>query len=71
MSYRLISLLGLFVFVGFSYLCSNNRQLIPWNTVLWGIALQLVLGVLLLKSAIADSYFSVFGFGCRGVSQFF
>ena len=61
MSYRLISLLGLFVFVGFSYLCSNNRQLIPWNTVLWGIALQLILGVLLLKSAIGLRIFQFLG----------
>ncbi|MGF1589705.1 MAG: NupC/NupG family nucleoside CNT transporter [Pleurocapsa sp.] len=52
MTSRLISLLGLLVFVGVSYLCSNNRQRIPWHTVLWGIALQLILGVLILKSQI-------------------
>jgi len=61
MSYRLISLLGLFVFVSISYLCSNNRKLIPWNTVLWGIALQLILGVLLLKSAIGLRIFQFLG----------
>ncbi len=61
MSYRLISLLGLFVFVGIGYICSNNRKLIPWNTVLWGIALQLILGVLLLKSAIGLRTFQFLG----------
>lgn len=61
MTYRLISLFGLLVFVGISYLCSNNRQLIPWNTVLWGIALQLILGVLLLKSAIGLKLFKFLG----------
>lgn len=61
MNYRLISLLGLFIFVGFSYLCSNNRKLIPWNTVLWGIALQLILGVILLKSAIGLRIFQFLG----------
>ncbi|MGB5634156.1 MAG: NupC/NupG family nucleoside CNT transporter [Waterburya sp.] len=61
MSYRLISLLGLFVFVAISYLCSNNRKLVPWNTVLWGVALQLILGVLLLKSAIGLRVFQFLG----------
>ncbi len=61
MSYRLISLLGLFIFVGIGYICSNNRKLIPWNTVLWGIALQLILGVLLLKSAIGLKTFQFLG----------
>ena len=61
MSYRLISLLGLFVFIGIGYLSSNNRRLIPWNTVLWGIALQLILGVLLLKTAIGLRAFQFLG----------
>ncbi len=61
MSYRLISLLGLFIFVGIGYICSNNRKLIPWNTVLWGIALQLILGILLLKSAIGLKTFQFLG----------
>lgn len=61
MSYRLISLLGLFVFVGISYLCSNNRKLVPWNTVLWGIALQFILGLFLLKSAIGLRAFQFLG----------
>ncbi len=61
MSYRLISLLGLFIFVGISYLCSNNRKLVPWNTVLWGIALQFILGLFLLKSAIGLRTFQFFG----------
>ena len=61
MSYRLISLLGLFVFVGISYLCSNNRKLVPWSTVLWGIALQLILGLFLLKSVIGLRAFQFLG----------
>ena len=61
MSYRFISLLGLLVFVCISYICSNNRKFIPWNTVLWGIALQLILGVLLLKSEIGLKTFQFLG----------
>ncbi len=49
---RLISLLGLIVFVGVGYLFSHNRQSVPWHTVLWGVALQLILGVLILKTTL-------------------
>ena len=52
MIYHLISLFGLIAFIGTGYIFSNNRRLIPWHTVLWGVALQLILGVLILKSAI-------------------
>ena len=58
---RLISLLGLFVFIGISYLCSNNRKLVPWNTVLWGVGLQLILGVIILRSAIGLRAFQYLG----------
>ena len=61
MNYRLISLLGLFVFIGISYLCSNNRKLVPWKTVLWGVALQSMLGIVLLKSAIGLRVFQFLG----------
>ena len=61
MSYRLISLLGLLVFIGISYLFSHNRKLVPWNTVLWGIALQLILGIVILKTAIGLRAFQFLG----------
>ena len=70
MSYHLISLLGLIAFIGISYLFSNNRQLIPWHTVLWGVALQLILGVFILKSAIGLTVFQFLGSGVRQFLDF-
>ena len=61
MSYHLISLLGLIAFLGIGYLCSNNRKLIPWHTVLWGVALQLILGVFILKTKIGLTVFQFLG----------
>ena len=61
MSYHLISFLGLIVFIGIGYIFSYNRQLIPWRTVLWGVALQLILGVFVLKSALGLSIFQFLG----------
>lgn len=46
---RLISLLGLGVFVGIAYLLSSNRRAVRWRTVLWGLGLQILLGVLIIK----------------------
>ena len=61
MNYRLVSLLGLLVFIGISYLFSHNRRLVPWHTVLWGVALQLILGIIVLKSAIGQRTFQFLG----------
>jgi len=47
---RVISLLGIFVFVGLSYALSINRRAIRWQPVFWGIGLQLVLGILILRT---------------------
>ncbi|MDF0554738.1 NupC/NupG family nucleoside CNT transporter [Kamptonema sp. UHCC 0994] len=47
---RLISVLGLAVFVGLSYAFSVNRRAVRWAPVLWGIALQLILAVLIIRT---------------------
>ncbi|CAD5943718.1 NupC/NupG family nucleoside CNT transporter [Planktothrix agardhii 1803] len=64
---RGISLLGLFVFVGISYLCSVNRQAVRWHPVLWGIGLQFILAVLILKT---QAGFALFEFLGNAVSHF-
>lgn len=58
---RLISLIGIFVFVGISYALSVNRRGIRWVPVLWGIALQLIFGVLILKTKPGFAVFKFFG----------
>ena len=63
MNQRLISLLGLIVFIGCGYLCSNNRSRIRWSTVLWGIGLQLILAVLILKTTFGLTLFQFLGKG--------
>ena len=48
---RLISVLGLAVFVGLCYAFSVDRRAVKWPPVLWGIALQLIFAILILKTA--------------------
>ena len=64
---RAISALGLVVFVGLSYAFSINRRAIKWRLVLWGIALQLIFALLILKTTVG---FAVFKFLGDVVSQF-
>ena len=61
MSDRVISLLGLLVFIAIGYLGSNNRKAVRWNTVGWGVGLQLVLGVIILKTQVGLAVFQFLG----------
>ena len=58
---RFISVLGLAVFVGFSYVFSVDRRAVKWPPVLWGIALQLIFAILILKTAPGLAVFKFLG----------
>ena len=58
---RAIALLGLAVFVGFAYLISVNRTAIRWRPVLWGLALQLVFALFILRTAVGLAVFQWLG----------
>jgi CNT family concentrative nucleoside transporter len=47
---RLISAFGLVVFIGLAYIFSANRSAVRWPTVLWGVALQLVFALLIIRT---------------------
>ncbi len=66
MQLKLISLLGLIAMVVFAWLCSFNRKKFPWHTVFWGIALQFVFGLLILKTS---GGVAIFDFAQRAVSK--
>jgi CNT family concentrative nucleoside transporter len=54
---RLICLLGLLVFVALAWALSSNRRLFPWRVVLTGLGLQLVFGVLILRTGAGKGIF--------------
>ncbi len=58
---RLVSLLGLLVFIAVAYGLSVNRSAIRWQPVLWGIALQIIFALLILRTAIGLSIFQFLG----------
>jgi len=54
---RAVSALGLVVMVGIAWLFSLERRRFPWRTVLVGLAMQLALGLLLLRTAPGRVFF--------------
>ncbi|MFH1176590.1 MAG: NupC/NupG family nucleoside CNT transporter [Acidobacteriota bacterium] len=54
---KLVSALGFVVFLGLAFALSRNRRAIPWRTVLWGIALQVLVAVLIIKTPMGFEFF--------------
>jgi len=54
---RAIAAGGLLVLIGIAWICSSERRRFPWRVVACGLALQLGLGVLLLRTAPGRSFF--------------
>ncbi|XP_032227058.2 solute carrier family 28 member 3 isoform X1 [Nematostella vectensis] len=64
---RLISLAGLCVNILVCWLFSKNRRKIRWRPVFWGLALQFIFGLLILRT---PQGFSVFNFFGRNIQAF-
>ncbi len=45
---NLVSLAGIFVFIGCAWLLSENRRAFPWRVVAWGLGLQFLFAALVL-----------------------
>ena len=44
-AYNLVSFLGIFVLAGVAWLFSSNRKVVNKRVLLWGIGLQLLVGL--------------------------
>ena len=56
MAERLISLLGVLAIFGFCLLISKDRKSINWTLVAWGFGLQVIFGILILKTYPAEIF---------------
>jgi CNT family concentrative nucleoside transporter len=54
---RAISAFGLVVMIAIAWLFSNDRRRLPWRTIGVGLAIQLLLGLLLLRTAPGRGFF--------------
>ena len=53
------SLFGMICIIGLAWLCSRNRKAFPTRIVLWGLGLQLIIGILILKTSFGLKAFNV------------
>lgn len=67
---RAVSLGGLVVMIGIAWVLSVNRRGIRWRPVLWGVALQLVLGLLILNPTLQGFFFDIVDSGVRKLLSF-
>lgn len=67
---RALSLSGIFVMVAIAWMLSTNRKAISWRPVLWGIGLQLLLGVIVLNPALQFFFFDVVDGGVKKLLSF-
>jgi CNT family concentrative nucleoside transporter len=52
---------GAVVILAIAVLCSTNRRAINWRTVAWGLTLQVVFALLVLKTSIGQRVFTTLG----------
>ena len=67
---RLLSFTGIFVMVALAWMLSENRGAIQWRPVIWGVVLQLVLGIIVLSPALSGFFFEVVDGGVRRLLSF-
>ncbi|MCS7338613.1 MAG: Na+ dependent nucleoside transporter domain protein, partial [Verrucomicrobiae bacterium] len=70
MMLKLVSLLGVAVFIAVAWLMSPHRKLFPWRTVLWGLALQFAFAVLILETPVGRAVFGFTGAAVQKLVQF-
>jgi CNT family concentrative nucleoside transporter len=52
---------GALVILGMAYACSTNRRAINWATVAWGVSLQLLFAMIVLKTSAGQRVFATLG----------
>ena len=58
---RLLPLLGIVVFLAIAYALSTDRKAISLRTLLWGLGLQLALGLFVLRTQVGQDLFAWIG----------
>jgi CNT family concentrative nucleoside transporter len=68
--HQLVSVFGLFVLLGICWAASNNRKAIRWRVVAWGMGLQILFALLILKTAPGEKIFELLSRGFDRLIRF-
>lgn len=63
---RLTSFVGIFLIAGSCYAISENRKAVDWRPVIWGIILQMLVGLVILSPTVSRFFYDVVD---KGVNQ--
>jgi len=63
-------LFGAIVILSIAYAFSTNRKAINWTTVAWGVGLQVLFALIVLKTSIGQQVFSTLGDGINKLLSF-
>jgi len=63
-------LFGAIVILSLAVLASNNRRAINWRTVAWGLSLQVIFAILVLKTSLGQRVFETLGAGINKLLGF-
>lgn len=49
-----VSLMGFVIFASVAWLLSSNRRRVAWKTIAWGVALQLIIGLIIFRLPVSQ-----------------
>ena len=67
---RLIGIAGILVLLSIALAMSNNRKAISWQLVIWGLGIQLLFAIIILKTPIGVPFFGAIDIGIKNLLSF-
>ena len=67
---RLIGIAGILVLLSIALAMSNNRKAISWQLVTWGLGIQLLFAIIILKTPVGVPFFGAIDIGIKYLLSF-
>ena len=67
---RLIGIAGILVLLCIALAMSNNRKAISWQLVAWGLGIQILFAIIILKTPVGVPFFGVIDIGIKNLLSF-
>ena len=67
---RLIGIAGILVLLGIALAMSNNRKAISWQLVTWGLGIQILFAIIILKTPVGAPFFGAIDIGIKNLLSF-
>ena len=67
---RLIGIVGILVLLCIALAMSNNRKAISWQLVAWGLGIQLLFAIIILKTPVGVPFFGAIDIGIKNLLSF-